>query len=118
LVLKEKSIKLQKTESLLKELIPEALGTFDDYRINSITVTDVDCSKGKYDAIVYVYDSSLTKSEKAETIRQLKKVSGAIKSYCLNATSWYKFPSLKFQFDEQVEKTNRLEELFEKIKSK
>jgi ribosome-binding factor A len=116
--LKEKSVKLQKTESLLKELIPEALGTFDDFRINSVTVTDVDCSKGKYDAIVYIYDSSLTQSEKNETLRQLKKITGAIKSYCLNATSWYKFPELKFKFDEQIEKTNRLEELFQKIKTK
>jgi ribosome-binding factor A len=116
--MREKSIKLQKTESLLKELIPEALGTFSDFRINSLTVTEVDCSKGKYDAIVYIYDSSLTPAEEQETLKQLRKITGAIKTYCLNATNWYKFPELKFKFDRQVEKTNRLEELFQKIKSK
>jgi ribosome-binding factor A len=116
--LKDKSIKLQKTQSLLKELIPEALGMLDDYRLNSLAVTDVDCRKGKYDATVYVYDSSLTKSEQNEVLRQLKRAQGSIKNYCLNATHWYKFPDLKFEFDNQVDKTLRLEELFEKIKSK
>ena len=50
----KKSIKIQKTESLLKELIPEALSNFEDSRINSLLITDVDCSKGKYDALVYI----------------------------------------------------------------
>jgi ribosome-binding factor A len=116
--LKDKSVKLQKTQSLLKELLPEALGTLDDYRLNSLSVTDVDCRRGKYDATVYIYDPSLTKSEQNEVLRQLKRANGAIKTYCLNATSWYKFPELKFVFDNQVDKTIRLEELFEKIKSK
>lgn len=36
-----KSVNLQRTESLLMELIPEALSNLDDYRINSLPITGV-----------------------------------------------------------------------------
>ena len=39
-------IKRHRVESVLKEIIPEALGSLDDERINGLTVTDVVCSKG------------------------------------------------------------------------
>ena len=38
-----KSINLQRTESLLMELIPEALSNLDDNRINSLPITGVNC---------------------------------------------------------------------------
>ena len=52
-----KSINLQRTESLLMELIPEALSNLVDTRINSLPITAVNCKNGKYDAIVY-FDGS------------------------------------------------------------
>jgi ribosome-binding factor A len=116
--MREKSVKIKKTESLLAELIPEALSSMVDSRVKSVAVTEVDCSKGKYDAIVYVYDSGLSNSEKEEILNQLRKVSSKIKSYCLASTGWYKCPNFTFKFDENVEKMNRMEELFAKIKSK
>ena len=114
--MKEKSINLKRTESLLKELIPEALGELSDERINSLLITDVDCKNGKYDAIVYFDGSDYSDKEIKEIQKVLNKTNGAIKSYCLNATGWYKCPNFKFLKDEQLENNKRLEELFEKIK--
>ena len=50
-----KSINLQRTESLLMELIPEALSNLVDTRINSLPITAVNCKNGKYDAIYHFY---------------------------------------------------------------
>jgi ribosome-binding factor A len=114
--MKEKSINLQRTESLLKELIPEALGELSDARINSLLITDVDCKNGKYDAKVYFDGSDYTQSEIKEIQKTLHKANGRIKSYCLSATGWFKCPNFTFINDENLEKNNRLEDLFAQIK--
>jgi len=111
-----KSINLQRTESLLKELIPEALAELSDSRINSLPITDVDCKNGKYDARVYFDASDLSKEELKEVNQLLRKASSRVKSYCLNATGWYKCPDFKFLKDDIQEKSARLEDLFAQIK--
>ena len=58
-----KSINLQRTESLLLELIPEALSNLMDNRINSLPITAINCKNGKYDAIVYFDGSDFDKNE-------------------------------------------------------
>ena len=112
-----KSINLQRTESLLKELIPEALNALNDNRINSLTITDVDCSKGKYDAKVYFDGSDYDEQEIKVIKKLLKSANGKLKSYILSVTGWYKCPNFTFIQDEMIEKTKRLEELFAKIAS-
>ena len=47
-------IKRMRTESVLKELIPEALATLEDGILKGLCVTDVECKKGRYDAFVYL----------------------------------------------------------------
>jgi ribosome-binding factor A len=111
-----KSINLQRTESLLKELIPEALAQLSDFRINSLAITDVDCKNGKYDAKVYFDANDLDKAELKEVNMLLGKASSLIKSYCLNATGWYKCPDFKFFKDDIQEKSARIEDLFAQIK--
>jgi len=111
-----KSINLQRTQSLLKELIPEALAELSDSRINSLTINDVDCKNGKYDARVYFDASDLDKAELKEVNALLRKASSRIKSYCLNATGWYKCPDFKFLKDDTQEKSARIEDLFAQIK--
>ena len=113
--MKNKSIKLQKTESLLKELIPEALSNLNDSRISSITITDVDCSKGKYDAKVYFDGSDYNDKEIKILQKLLSKANGKIKSYILNVTGWYKCPNFSFYNDELIEKSRKIEELFKII---
>lgn len=111
-----KSINLQRTESLLMELIPEALSELNDQRLRSIPITAVDCKNGKYDATVYYDGSDFTSEEREIVSTLLKKASGVLKSHILAATNWYKCPDFKFVHDESLEKSNRIEELFAQIK--
>ena len=113
-----KSINLQRTESLLCELVPEALASLSDVNINSITITDVDCKRGKHNATVYFDATDYNKEELKIIKRSLKKANGVIKSYCLNATSWYRCPDFNFVEDTKIQKDQRLEELFAQIKQK
>ena len=113
--MKEKSINLQRTESLLRELIPEALGELSDSRINSLPITEVDCKNGKYDAKVYFDGSDYDESERKVIISLLKKANGRIKSYILSSTGWYKCPNFTFIHDDNMQNANRLDSLFAQI---
>ena len=108
-------IKRHRTESILKEIIPEALGTLDDARINGLTVTDVVCSKGRSDAKVYLDKSFLTPKEQGEALRQLRTVSGYIQNHCKQSEGWFKAPRFAFEFDEQPEHQSKMEDLFKQI---
>jgi ribosome-binding factor A len=110
-----KSIHLQKTESLLCELIPEALSSLGDFQINSLAITGVDCKNGKYDAKVYFDGSDFSKEELKEINQKLKKANGRIKSHILSATSWFKCPNFVFEVDETLENSKKLEKLFAQI---
>lgn len=110
-----KSINLQRTQSLLMELIPEALSQLSDPMIRNLTITDVDCKNGKYDAKVY-FDGDDFDNVELKIIRMaLRKANGRIKSYILNATGWYKCPDFEFIKDENIEKSKRLDALFDQI---
>jgi len=113
--MKNKSVNLQRTESLLEELIPEALSSLNDNRITSLAITEVDCKNGKYDAKVYYDGSDFDKVELKEIRVALRKANGAIKSYILGATSWYKCPDFTFLVDDMMEKRAKMEDLFAQI---
>ncbi|MDQ1325960.1 MAG: ribosome-binding factor [Campylobacterota bacterium] len=108
-------IKRHRVESVLKEIIPEALATLDDERINALLVTDVVCSKGRSDAKVYLEPSFLSEKEQNEALRQLRIVAGYIQNHCKQSEGWFKAPRLTFEFDDQLEKATRIEKLFEQI---
>ncbi len=110
-----KSVNLQRTESLLMELIPEALSSLSDNRISSLPITGVDCKNGKYNAIVYFDASDLTTEELKEAKKLLRKANGRLKSYCLASTGWYKCPDFQFEKDDTLEQSKRLEDLFAQI---
>jgi len=111
-----KSINLQRTQSLLMELIPQALSQLNDTRINSLAITGVNCKNGKYDAIVYFDGSDFDKEEIHSIIQALNKANGRIKSDVLSSTSWYKCPNFKFEVDTTFEKSKHIEKLFSQIK--
>lgn len=111
-----KSINLQRTESLLMELIPQALSNLDDERINSLPITGVNCKNGKYDAIVYFDGSDFNKDEVKTIISLLNRANGRIKSDVLASTSWYKCPNFTFVNDTSLEKSKHIEDLFAQIK--
>jgi len=110
-----KSIKLARVESLLKEVLPEALASLDDEELAGLGVLYVRCAKGKYDAKVYLDKSFYSEKEQNELKKRLKKANGTLKSYVLNATSWYRCPDFHFIFDDEVEKMIHLEKLFKQI---
>ena len=114
----QEEIKRHRVESILKEVIPEALATLDDERINSLLVTEVVCSKGRSDAKVYLDKSFLNEKEQNEALRQLRSVAGYIQNHCKQSEGWFKAPRLTFEFDEQLEKQKRMEELFAQISTK
>ena len=113
-----KSIKVQRKESLLKEVIPEVLSQMGDGRIRGLSVVDVVCSRDGSDAKVYLEKSYLNESEQKQALKKLKQARGYIQSQALKATGWYKVPNLSFTFDELLEHENKMEELFENIKKK
>lgn len=112
----QEEIKRHRVESVLKEIIPEALATLDDSRINGLLVTDVVCSKGRSDAKVYLEKSFLNEKEQREALKQLRTVSGYIQNHCKQSEGWFKAPRFTFEFDEQLEKVSRIEDLFKQIK--
>ena len=111
-------IKRHRVESVLKEIIPEALGSLDDERINGLSVTDVVCSKGRSDAKVYMDTSFLTEKEQNEALKQLRTVAGYIQNHCKQSEGWFKAPRFTFEFDHQLEKVSRIEDLFKQIEGR
>lgn len=111
----EAQIKLKRTESVLAELIPEALGALNDKRLHELDVIDVKCSRGKSDAKVYLDPASFTEEEKRVYIGLLKKARPIVETYCLKDQGWYRCPKFTFEFDEQLKKAQNIEELFKKI---
>lgn len=108
-------IKRLRTQSLLKELIGEALANLDDPMLNSLLVNDVDCKKGRYDAFIYLDKMGLTKDEQNLVLSKLRKVSKVLQAHCLGALGMYRCPNFHFMFDDSLDKINRIEELFKQI---
>ncbi len=111
----DKSIKILRVESVLRELVPEAITTLSDEKINNIPILDIKCSRGKYDAEVFL-DPSFTDSEDEKyIIKHLTQASSYIENYCKQAEGWYRCPKFKFKFDNSLEKQNNIEAIFKKI---
>ena len=113
--MREEEIKRKRTEARLVELIPEALSTMNDERINSLTVTEVICSRGRYNAKVYLDKSYLSEREQREALKQLKSVSNYLSTYIRDSEGWFKSPKFTFEFDNQLERITHIEELFKQI---
>jgi len=111
----EAQIKLKRTESLLAELIPEALGSLNDKRLHELDILEVKCSRGKSDAKVYLDPKDLSEQGKRDYLKLLRKARPIVETFCLKDQGWYKCPTLTFEFDEQLEKSKTIEELFKRI---
>ena len=113
--MREEEIKRKRTESRLVELLPEAFAGLNDNRINSLSVTAVVCSRGRYDAKVYLDKSYLSEKEQSEALRQLRIVSGFLSTYVRESEGWFKSPKFTFEFDSQLEKISHIDALFKEI---
>jgi len=113
--MREEEIKRKRTESRLVELLPEAFSGMNDNRINALSVTAVVCSRGRYDAKVYLDKSYLTEKEQGEALKQLRAVSGYLSTYVRESEGWFKSPKFTFEFDTQLEQISKIESLFKEI---
>jgi ribosome-binding factor A len=111
----DKSVKLLRVESVLRELVPEAISTLSDEKINNIPVLDVKCSRGKYDAEVFLDPSFVDLEDEKYIVKHLSQASGHLENYCKQAEGWYRCPKFKFKFDHSLEKQNSIDAIFEKI---
>ncbi len=111
----EAQIKVKRTESILLELIPEALGSLNDNRLHELDVIDIKCSRGRSDAKVYLDPASYSEAQKSEFIKLLKNARPIIETYCMKNQGWFRSPKFTFEFDEQMKKAQSIEELFKKI---
>lgn len=111
----EAQIKVKRTESLLLELIPEALSSLNDERLHELDVIDIKCSRGRSDAKIYLDPASYSEQQKNEFIRLLKNARPIVETYCMKNQGWFRSPKFTFEFDEQMKKAQSIEELFKKI---
>jgi len=111
----EAQIKLKRTESVLLELVPQALGSMNDKRLHELNILEVKCSRGKSDAKVYINPNEFSEQEKRDYLKLLNKARPIVETYCLKDQGWFRCPKFTFEFDEQLKKSQKLDELFKKI---
>ncbi|CAD7287919.1 Ribosome-binding factor A [Campylobacter majalis] len=111
----QNEIKRLRTQSVLKELIPEALATLEDELLKGLCVTDVECKKGRYDAFVYLDKMAFDEKEQNYILSHLKRITKHLQNHCMAAEGWYKAPNFHFKFDDRLEYQNRMDKLFDKI---
>lgn len=111
------NIKLLRASSALKELIPQALGNLNDELLKGLCVTDVECKRGKYDAFIYLDKMMLDEKEQAYVLNHLKRASGVIEEFCVEALGWYKAPKFHFKFDDSLERQNKMDALFKQVEN-
>ncbi|MEA1920888.1 MAG: 30S ribosome-binding factor RbfA [Campylobacterota bacterium] len=111
-------IKVKRTESILKELIPEALSGLNDARLREIDVIDVQCSKGRSDAKIFLDPHNYSEEERRTFLKQLKKARPIIEEHCSRDQGWFRSPIFTFVFDDHLEKSKTIEDLFAKISTR
>ena len=111
----EAQIKIKRTESVLLELIPKALGQMNDKRLHELDILEVKCSRGKSDAKVYINPHQLKEQEKRDYLKLLRKARPIVETFVLKDQGWYRCPTFTFEFDEQLEKSKNIDDLFSKI---
>ena len=111
----EAQIKIKRTESVLLELIPQALGGMNDKRLHDLVIIEVKCSRGKSDAKVYIDPADFSDQEKRDYLKLLRKARPIIETYCLKDQGWYRSPTFTFEFDEHLKQVQNIDELFKKI---
>ena len=102
-------------EFKLKSIIPIVLGEMNDERINSLSINEVKCFKNRYNAKVYLDPSIFSEIEKKDILKQLTIASRYIQSLILNHESWFRVPTLIFEFDTHLDELNKLDKLFKQI---
>ncbi len=108
-------IKQKRTESLLLELIPEAISSLSDARLHEINVVEVVCSRGRSDAKVFLDAHSYTEKEKNTFLKLLRGALPIIEAHVMQDQGWYRCPNLTFEYDTHFAHVSKMEDLFKQI---
>lgn len=108
-------IKQKRTESLLIELIPEALASLNDKRLHEIIVVEVTCSRGRSDAKVFLDAQSYTEKEKNVYLKLLRGCLPAVEAHIMQDQGWYRCPNMTFEYDTHFAHVAKMEDLFKQI---
>jgi len=108
-------IKNKRTESLLVELIPEALASLNDKRLHEIIVVEVTCSRGRSDAKVFLDAQSYTEKEKNTYLKLLRGALPAVEAHIMQDQGWYRCPNFTFEYDTHFAHVAKMEDLFKQI---
>lgn len=111
-------IKQKRTESLLVELIPEALSSMNDPRMHEINVVEVVCSRGRSDAKVFLDAQAYSEKDKNLYLKLLRAALPIIESHIMQDQGWYRCPNLVFEYDTHFAQVAKMEDLFKKISQK
>lgn len=112
------NIKNLKNQSLLREVLQEAICSLEDNRINTLSITGIKCSNGKYFARVLLDSTFIDESKRNNILKLLKKADNIIRKYVQSTLSWYRIPNFVYEFDLELEGINKLDSIFKKIKGK
>lgn len=112
------NIKLLKAQSLLKESIQEVFFNLNDSRLNSLSITRVECKKGKEHAKVFFDTTGIDEFEQKEILKLLKKANNFIRENLQSSLNWYKTPNISYEFDKEMQTLNRLDSIFRQIHKK
>lgn len=110
-------IKQKRTESLLLELIPQALASLNDNRLHEIDVVEVKCSKGRSDAKVFLDAHDYSDKEKNTYLKLLRTALPLIQNHVMQDQGWYRCPNLTFEYDTHFAHVAKMEDLFDQIAS-
>lgn len=99
----------------MQELLIECFSNLGDIRLNNLEIIKVECSKGKYNAKVFIESSSIDESEKKEILKAFKKAQGFINHFLKHNSGWYRTPKLQLVFDTTLILQNKLDDIFKKI---
>jgi len=108
-------IKQKRTESLLVELIPEALASLNDNRLHSIDIVEVTCSRGRSDAKVFLDAHDYDEKEKNLYLKLLRGALPLIEAHIMQDQGWYRCPNLTFEYDTHFAHVKKMDDLFKQI---
>ena len=108
-------IKMKRFDSVLLELIPEALSQLNDARLRELDVIEVKCAKGRSDCKVYLDPHDYSEAERNDFLRLLRKARPIIETHCMKDQGWFRSPTLTFEFDDLLKQSQKIEDLFKQI---
>lgn len=103
-------------ESFLHELLVECFSNLNDINLSSLEIVKVECSKGKYNAKVFIESSSIDEARKREILKSFKKAQSFISVLVKQGSGWYRSPKLQLEFDNTLSMQNKLDNIFKQIK--